>query len=200
MKKNGVYKFILVVLFFHTTSLLHINHFSYADNSSNSQQEQLPLKNLRTAAQFEYYEKFGTINNTSSIQIEMPDLTWNITEIKLNFTNISQYRQIRTIESNISVSSFKPIYYSRWWDYIRRYGQQINFSEPTEVYGVYLYGFKTYIATEIVYVRLTGFDDITHKPNNTVYHSQLINISNVLGWYYQDFSSSPLTFYNDDYY
>ena len=95
----------------------------------------------------------------------------------------------------------KPLYYNKLWDYIRRYGQQINFSEPTEVFGVHLYGFKTFETTEIVNIQLRGFDNANKKPNTTVYHCQPINISNVLGWHFQDFSSSNLPiFYKDDYY
>ena len=146
MKNNGVYKFILLALLIHTTSILYINHFNYRNNSSNSQQEELTQKTLRTAAQFEYSELNGTLDDATSIQVELPDLTWNITDIQLNFTNISQHRQLRTIEGNTSSVLFKPLYYYSKFNWIDYYGQQINFSEPTEVFGIYLYGFKTFLA------------------------------------------------------
>lgn len=116
----------------------------------------------------------------------------------IKFYGLSQYRQTRTIEDNSSVSTLKLLYYYHFWDYINRYGQQINFSESTEVYGMYLYGVKSGESTEKVKIQLTGFYD--KKPNSTIYHSQLINISNALGWHYQDISSSSQILGKGDYY
>ena len=189
-----------MVLLIQITLILNYNQFNHSDNSSNIRQEKLSLKNLVKAAEFEYYEKNGTISDTTTIEIELPDLSWNITELRLNFTNINQYSQLRTIEGNTSVSLLKPLYFRTLGNYIDLYGQEINFSEPTQVYGVYIYGFRTDLPVDTVYVRLTGFNDITYEPNSTLYRSREINISSSLEWYYQDFSSSPLIFNTDEYY
>ena len=197
LNRKRIITLLLLVILIHTISISCINYFNFTNKSTDSQKDKLPLK---TANEFEYYEKNGTIDDTKSIQIELPDLTWNITEIELEFTNISQYRQLRTIEENISVSLLKDFYYFGQNDWADGLGQQINFSEPTNVYGIFLYGFKSFAATEIVNITLMGFDDVTYFPNTTVYHTQLINMSTTFGWYFQDFSSSPLTFYRDEYY
>jgi hypothetical protein len=192
---------LLTVLLIYTTSIYYIDSFNFTNKSSDSQTDELPLK---TANEFEYFEKFGTLNDTNSIQIELPDLTWNITEIQLNFTNINQHRQLRIIEDNISESLLKPLYKSNPMNYIDMYGQEINFSEPTEVFGIYLYGFKTSPSEESVWVRFRGFDDSTQTPNSTTYESRKLNIADEMiniGWYYQNFtSSSPLIFNKDEFY
>ena len=192
---------MLTVLLINTTSIYYIDSFNFTNKSSDSQTDELPLK---TANEFDYFEKFGTLNDTTSIQIELPDLTWNITEIQLNFTNINQHRQLRTIEDNISESLFKPLYYSIPMNYISMYGQEINFSVPTEVFGIYLYGYKQRPSEESVWVRFRGFDDNTKTPNSTTYESRKLNIADDIiniGWYYQNFtSSSSLIFNNDEYY
>jgi len=193
-----------MVLLIQITLVLNYNQFYITDNSSNIRQEKLSLKNLEKAAEFEYYEKNGTLNDTKSIQIELPDLTWNITDIQLNFTNINQHRQLRTIEGNTSAISLKDIQFTNNKDWRDYFGQHINFSEPTEVYGVYIYGLKTFQAIETVEVFFTDFDDGNQFPGfNDIYPSgprPKINISTALGWYYQDFSSSSLIFDNDYYY
>lgn len=83
---NKVYKFILFFVLIHSILILYIIPYNHAVDSLNSKKEQLPLKNLRTANDFEYDEKLGTINDTKSIEIELTDLSWNITGIQLNFT------------------------------------------------------------------------------------------------------------------
>ena len=119
-----------------------MNDFNLTNKSSDSQKDNFPPK---TANQFEYDEKFGTLNDTNSIQIELADLSWNITDVHLNFTNINQHSQLRTIEGNSSTSSLKQIYYysPKPWsvEFINLYGQELNFSETTQVLGVYLYGY-----------------------------------------------------------
>ncbi|MFX0070798.1 MAG: hypothetical protein ACFFAO_06885, partial [Candidatus Hermodarchaeota archaeon] len=198
MKKKKRLKFLILTLFINLI-ILNIIQFNYQTNKLSTQQEKSLLK---TATEIKYSNVSGIINDTKSIQIKLLDLTWNITDIQVNFTDLKQYRQLRTIEENISVSSFKALYYDNLLDYVIRFGQQINFSEPTEVYGVYIYGFKTIEATEIVEVELRGFEESNHKPNTTEYITpQPLNISNNLGWYYQNFSgSSPLILQNSNYY
>ncbi|MFX1337229.1 MAG: hypothetical protein ACFFDK_01325 [Promethearchaeota archaeon] len=201
MRKLGVCKFIFLVLLIQISLFTYLNPQFYVDNSSNPQQKRPSLKDLRNAAQTEYYEIVGTKNNTTSIQIELPDLTWNITEIKLNFTNISQYRQLRTIEGNITAATFRQLYKSSSWQYRVSYGQEIFFPEYTKLYGIYFYGFKTILTPqEVVKVLVLGFDDDTHIYNSTIYYNQTLNISNSLDWYFQDFSTIPKNFFADSYY
>lgn len=199
MNRKRVITFLLLLILVQTTSIIH--SFNFTNKNTDILNDKLPLK---TANQFEYYEINGTLDDATSIQVELTDLSWNITDIQLNFTNISQHRQLRTIEGNLSEVSFKDIYYSKSKDWRDYFGQHINFSEPTEVYGVYIYGFKTFQAIETVEVFFTDFDDGNQFPGfNDIYPSgprPKINISTNPGWYYQDFSSSSLIFDNDDYY
>jgi hypothetical protein len=104
MRYNGVGKFILFIILVQTILIFNNSHYYYGIDSSNSQKEQYSIHNLKISDSLEYDQLSGVINNTSIINIDMPDLTWNITEIKLNFTGINQFRQLRTVEGNISVS------------------------------------------------------------------------------------------------
>ena len=48
-------------------------------------------------------------------------------------------------------------------------------------------------ANEIIKFQIQGYDEGNNSPNNTIYRSIDLNISTNLGWYYQDFSSDPIT-------
>lgn len=47
--------------------------------------------------------------------------------------------------------------------------------------------------------QINGYDEANNSPNNTIYRQIDLNISSTLGWYYQDFSSSPKTLTKGNY-
>ncbi|MFW9881685.1 MAG: hypothetical protein ACFFG0_52130, partial [Candidatus Thorarchaeota archaeon] len=70
---------------------------------------------------------------------------------------------------------------------------QIEILQVTDLIGVFIKGYKTPEANETIKFQLQGFNDINLSPNGIIYRSIDLNISTSLDWYYQDFSSNPIT-------
>ena len=203
MKKIGACKFIVLLLFLQTASIVYINQFNYIDKSSNIQKEESRLINLKAADQLEYNKINGTLSDITQLEIQLPDYTWNITSIQLNFSNIKLHRHIRIINDTISGSGFKNLAYDdskspkEWCVGL---GIQFNCTEPTTIYGVYLYGKQTLNPNEFIFIEIREYDDYDHTVSNTKLIVENLNISHKLDWYYQDFSDIPVELGIDEYY
>ena len=97
--KTRKYKIrIITILFVTIFFLIFFSNLgiSFADTDNND----LTVENLEF--QFlEYSDDIGKTENISSIEIELPSSTWNVTDIELNFTNIAYYsREVKTVEDN----------------------------------------------------------------------------------------------------
>ena len=137
----------------------------------------------------EFGEKSGSKENISSIDIEIPTSSWNLNEIQLNFTNIKLGQETKTIEDE-HYGMYKRIYYRNPQFRAHGYGIQINLTEPTTLYGVDLYGYKSLSTIESIRVQIRGYDYVNNKPNNTIYTSTTLNMSIVPGWHKQIFANS----------
>ena len=69
MNKKTVFTFLLMVFLIQFTLILNYNLSYYTDNSQNNREEKSSLINLETAADFEYSEINGTIDDTKTLQI-----------------------------------------------------------------------------------------------------------------------------------
>ena len=143
-------------------------------------------------------EKTDYIENVSSIDIPIPLSSWNLTEIQLNFTNIKLKQETKTIEDGFDYN-YKRIYRQNPSFRAHGYGIQINITEPTILYGVYLFGYKSPSTTETIQVQIRGFDDVDNKPNNTIYTSATLNMTVDYGWHKQTFAT-PLSLTEGSYY
>jgi len=134
----------------------------------------------------EFGEKNGINENVGSIDIEIPSSSWNLTDIQLNFNDIKLEREIKTIEDQ-KYGVYDYIYKRN--PSHRRYclGVQINLTEATIIYGVYIYGYKTSETIELIDVQIRGYDNSNNKPNSTIYSSVNFNVSLIPGWYLQNF-------------
>ncbi len=113
--------------------------------------------------------------------MNLPSSNWNVTDIELNFTDIKQEREIKIIEHN--ATDFETLSSS-----IRALGVQINISEPTTIFGVYIFGAVTSdFETESIYVQINGYDSGPDEPNDVIYGSTSLNASKTLGWHLQSF-------------
>ncbi len=136
----------------------------------------------------EFGEAQGEMTNVSNIQYSFPSNSWNITEIELNFTDIRYDRDIFAVEDEVTISS-KQLQKN----VAKGYAVQINVTEPTEIYAAHIYGVEIHAATTTtITVQINGYDSISDQPNNTIYASTSINMTNQTGWYNQQFSSPVL--------
>ncbi|MHA1883921.1 MAG: hypothetical protein ACW96S_02620, partial [Promethearchaeota archaeon] len=76
----------------------------------------------------EFGEQEGQILNTSTLEFTVPSDTWNLTNIELNFTDITFKRNIYGVEDEVRGPT-KPLDKQE-----KAYAVQINVTEPTEIY------------------------------------------------------------------
>lgn len=157
--------------------------FSYAQTNG----EPIPISTY--LGFFEYSEIEGIKENISSIDVQLPEPNWTITNIQINFSDISLGSEIKTIES--TETGLEQVWNKNSQFRTFALGTQIEILELTELFGVYIKGYKTPESTEIIKFQIQGFDEGNYSPNNTIYRSIDLNISTSLDWYYQDFSSNP---------
>ncbi len=159
-------------------------------NNANAQSNGDSLTIPINFSMLEFGEKNGTNENVGSIDIEIPSSPLNLTNIQLNFTDINLGREIKTIEDQ--PYDYGEIFKKNPASKRLGLGVQINLTEATIIYGVYIYGYKTSETTELIDVQLRGYDSLYNKPNSTIYRSVNFNISHISGWYLQNFSN-PLS-------
>ena len=175
VKRNKIILSFLVILSVFLISSNNVS-FSYAQDDGESHTVYSEFRLLGLG------ETDGEMLNVSSIVFPLPSENWNLTNIELNFTDIQSKREIKDIETEIVGG--KDLYKSR-----RGFGVQINITKPTEIYGVHIYGYESApITTTNVSVQINGYDSISNRPNETIYGSTQIGISNETKWYIQNFS------------
>jgi len=146
----------------------------------------------------EYGESQGNMINVSTIEYSFPSDSWEITEIELNFTGIKLEREVKVIEDQ-EIYGQNFIYYNNPSQKRLQLGVQLNISETSTIYGVYIYGKKINGTVTDIKFQINGYDEATNKPNNTIFSQIDLNISINEGWHYQDFSSSPKTLVKGNY-
>jgi len=166
-------------------SLFQIVHLSHAQPYTESH---IIHPNFKF---FEYSEIKGTKDNISSINIQLPESNWTVTDIQMNISDISLSSEINIIED--IETGLEMVWYRNSMHRTFALGTQLEILELTEIYGVFIKGYKTVEANEIIKFQIKGYDEGNYSPNNTIYRSIDLNISTNLDWYYQDFSSDPIT-------
>ncbi len=178
-KKNQLFPIISIFLIsFFIVSLFQFVGFSHAQ--SNDEPINIPTKFQMT----EISENINITDSISSINIPLPSENWNITNIQLNFSDIKLGKEIRTVEEkgqSIHTIEAKGKL---------GYGVEINITEPTSIFGVYIYGYLTATPVTPVYVQIQGYDGGTKAPNENVLGNTLINISLLPGWHLHTFEEA----------
>jgi len=175
-KKNN---HIIIVLLFICSLALISNAFVSFSNAQTNGESHIVNSEFKILG---LGEANGEMLNTSSIVFPLTSETWNLTNIELNFTDIQSKREIRDIE--IDIFGGKDLYKSR-----KGFAVQINIIDPTEIYGVHIYGYESApITTTNVSVQINGYDSISNRPNETKYVSTQIVISNEVKWHIQNFT------------
>lgn len=164
----GLFSIFILVSFFNFNTLI-------------AQTNEISLSVSSKFDLLEFTEKKDSIQCNDSISLSLPSVNWNITDIELNFIDIKQERETKIIEHN--ATDFETLTSS-----VRALGVQINISEPTTIFGVYIFGAATSdFETESIYVQINGYDSGPDEPNGVIYGSTSLNISKTLGWHLQSF-------------
>ena len=175
----------LIIFIFLAVGLIQFMPFSYAQTNGE------PISISSSLEFIEYSEIEGINENISVVNIQLPEASWTIEDIQINFSDISLGSEIRTIEDTETgldlVINKNPTFRTF------ALGTQLEILEVTELFGVFIKGYKTLQATETIQFQIQGYNEGNHTPNNIIYRSIDLNISDNLLWHYQDFSSDPIT-------
>ncbi len=172
-------KYIIGIVLILFSFLFFLNNFIIYSNAQINGESPPIVVNFEMS---EYANIKDKLDNASSIEIPLDSSKWDVTNIELNFTNIEFKREIQEIEGNI-------IGHSRELDKNdKARAIQINITEPTDIFGVQIYGYESKPATTSnITVQINGYDNPTNKPNNTIYGSVVLNMSSETKWYSQTF-------------
>ena len=161
----------------------------YSANFAKAQNNDETLEINSNLQMIEYSDNINTSTDLSSIDIPLPSATWNITNMAFNFTDIKLGKEIITIEEEGDES--KTVGYKG----DPGYGVQINITVQTEIFGVYIYGVRSGGAPSIpAYIQIHGYNGAEGIPDDNIYGSVPINMTNIFDWYIQTFETSiPLS-------
>ncbi|MFX0037981.1 MAG: hypothetical protein ACFFCY_05520 [Promethearchaeota archaeon] len=172
-------KIILILLSISIINVLALPQFSYAQANGNT----LNPHSEFLITEFSEYPNYN--ESISSIDIPLPSNSWNITEMEMNFTDIKLGKEIKTIEDS-SDGSYKMTVGNG----IKGWGVQVNITEPTILFGAYVFGYRSTQTPSIpVNFQLTGYDGATNTPDSNIMRSTSLNISTVPLWYLQAFEN-----------
>ena len=127
-------------------------------------------------------------NNEFPLDFSLPSELWDISEIKLNFTDIRYQREIFEVEAEIGPQHVKPLGKNA----PKGYAVQINITEPTEIYAAHIYGDETVAATTNITIQINGYESVSNQPNDTIYGSTLLSMTNQTKWHIQLFPAPIL--------
>lgn len=179
MKKFG-YSLPIISIFF--TSIIALSIVQYIDISyaqGNDGTIDLSSKFQMT----EITENIDNITSVSSINIPLPSESWNITNIELNITDVKLGKEVKSIEDkgqSIEIIDSKGKL---------GYGVELNITEPTILFGVYIYGYITGNPVFPVYVQIQGYNIGTDAPDENILGTTAINLSSP-GWHLQIFEEA----------
>ncbi|MFW9873170.1 MAG: hypothetical protein ACFFG0_08725, partial [Candidatus Thorarchaeota archaeon] len=180
------------VISFFLISFVLLSIIQYID-ISHAQITDEPIAISSKFRMMEISENFDNIENENSINIPLPSENWNITNLQLNFSGIKLNKQIITVEDN-TIDSVKTV----WSKGELGYGVEINITEPSILFGVYVYSYRIGTPEQPVYVQIQGYDG-SNIPNGDILGSVSLNSTLEDNWYLQTFedaiSLSPGKYY-----
>ena len=180
MYLSNKWKYTIILLILICLPLVSFSNLAKA-------QDQPPLLQINSSFILtEYANDIGKKNNDSSVNIDMPSSTWNLSAVTLNFTSIKMGSETVTMEEQ--ESGFETIRRN----YYEICGMQLNITEQTTIFAVEIYGYKTKRSgyPGPVYVRIEGWNSGSRRPNGVLYGEQIeLNISFIPNWYIQNFNS-----------
>ncbi len=171
--------FSIIVIF--VIGIIQGINFSYAQENGES------LTISSNFQMIEFSEDYGKKENLTSVKIDIPSSNWTITEIEVNFTSIKMGCEVVIIEDE--ATGFETLRGNRY----EILGMQLNITEPTIIYSVHIFGYKTIESStpSPVYVQIEGWDSGRSEPNGTVIGDsiQLNMTEGIPQWNIQKFPS-----------
>ena len=176
-----------ILIIINITLLVFLLGLNSRPNNVNAQINGDSLTASSDFVMHEFSMATGTIESNNSINIDIQSPTWDITNIELNFTDISLGREVKVIEDDIAESDTDKFVDKKK----KAFGVQVNITEPTIVYGVEIYGFSIgVVPSGSIYFQINGYDNLKDSPNSTIYGTPvLLNMTNEELWHTQTFSS-----------
>ncbi|MFX0059764.1 MAG: hypothetical protein ACFE85_13775 [Candidatus Hodarchaeota archaeon] len=179
------YFFLVLILSLNISNLFQVSKAQAAD---------IYLNQSISANMMEYADIEDSLESNSSIKIPLTLDTWNVTSLELNFADIKLDREIKTIEDNTTVG-FKFLNKE-----VKGLGVQVKLTEETTIFGVQIYGAAPVMkGLENIFVQVRGYGVLLDRPNDTIFASTLLNMSQNLGWYDQIFEN-PVSLQPGNYY
>jgi hypothetical protein len=182
MAKIFQYKYQLTLALL--TIIVFLGLFCNIPNS-NAQGQEFAVTLPNQYPILEYTDNFGQNVNTKTANIPLPTDQWNITDIELNFTDIKLDHELKVIEDR----DYNYRIIDKGASGHPAYAVQMNITETTTIFQAQIFAQRIVPAIATITIQIRGCDDITNKPNSTIYASTVLNISNSLMWYIQNFSS-----------
>ncbi len=136
--------------------------------------------------------------NADGFDITLPSSLWTVKSMELNFTNIQFSPETKNYEDTTYGDNY-------WLNYknepkkLFAVAVQVNLTNPTTIYGAFIYANKSTYTTETIKVQIRGYDSVFDRPNGTIYASSDFNVSSALNWYFQDFLT-PITLPKGNYF
>jgi len=149
-------------------------------------------KFLNTNQQFNMIESTFIQNghqNAKSFDITLPSSLWAVKSVELNFTDI-QFKPKTVIYENMTNGTNYHIWMQHPVQKVYAVAVQVNLTNPTTIYGAFIYANKSDSTIETIEVQIRGYDTVFNRPNGTIYASSDFNVSLALNWYFQDFITS----------
>ena len=130
----------------------------------------------------------GNLENLNSIDVDLPTSDWKLNDIELNFTNIEFEPDVVIIEDNFTHDTYKVVYNKNPAQNVFGQAVQMEITDPSLIYGVYIYGYNHLEHPGIPQIQIRGYDTLSKRPNADIFGSVSLNISATPGWYLQNFS------------
>jgi len=149
-------------------------------------------KSVNINQQFHMLERSFIQNghqNADSFDITFPSSLWTVKSVELNFTDIQFAPKTEIYEDTTNGSSYH-IWEQNPVQNLYAVAVQINLTNPTTIYGAYIYANTSVTTVETIKVQIRGYDTTFNQPNGSIYASSDFNVSVSTKWYWQDFQVS----------
>ncbi|MHA1457974.1 MAG: hypothetical protein ACTSR5_18710, partial [Promethearchaeota archaeon] len=146
-------------------------------------------KSLDVTHQFHMLESSFIKNdhqNANDFDITLPSSLWAVKSMELNFTDI-QFTPNTEIYEDTTDGTNYHIWMQHPIQKIYAVAVQINLTNPTTIYGAYIYANNSDTTVETIKVQIRGYDATFNRPNGSIYASCDFNVSDSKEWYWQDF-------------
>lgn len=181
MVKKTYPRIVILTLIFVILSLSSLSSLINVNGQVN--------KSININQQFSMLESSFIQNghqNANKFDITLPSSLWTVKSMELNFTDIQFSPETKIYEDTTYGTNYE-LYRQNNIQKLFAVAVQVNLTNPTTIYGAFLYAKKSSSTTETIKVQIRGYDTVFNRPNGTIYASNDFNVSFALNWYFQDF-------------